>query len=623
MIFVFHLVNRLMRKRFEYLGLSVLSWILLFQLFRLIFLVYETHKGDHIPPGLIPAIAFHGLKMDLSFACYLVMIPTLVTAFTAAHWNWYSVFLKYYSRFTTFLVALLLVSDLEMFRAWGFRVDATPLSYLLSPTEAWASVSSSPLLFLFSLLGITLFFTNKLFQTLIIRTVPHFSETSRLLTIPVFIVSSAALIIPIRGGLQLAPMNQSTVYFSENNFANNAAVNPCWNFFNSLVNGENDKKNPFLFLDEKTAQSLIADLKMPAGQYDTPLLDTTKQVNVLIIIWESLTAKAVGSLNGMPGITPRFDSLSKEGIFFRSIYASGNRSDKGMVATLSGYPAQPTTSIIKIPTKTSSLPSLPKSFKEKGYFTSFYYGGESEFANMKSYFLQQGFDRLTDKNQFEEKDMNSKWGAHDHVVYNRLLTDLDSTRSPFFTTLFTLSSHEPFEVPVPTVIKGNDEQNLFLNALHYADASLGDFITKAKTRAWWNNTLVIILADHGHVLPRTSKREIDDFHIPMLWLGGALKKNPMVIDTLASQTDLAASLLGQLGMPHDQYKWSTSIFQPNRQSFAYFAFNNGFGWLRPKGYIVHDNVSRKVIEKSGNLTEKQVNTGRAYLQTSFADFLNR
>lgn len=612
-----------MRKRFEYLGISLLSWILIFQLFRLFFLFYQHDKSQHLPAALIPQIALHGLKMDLSFACYLIAIPTLLLAFTANKWKWYLTFLTYYSAFTALLVGLLLVSDLEVFRAWGFRLDTTPLAYLVTPKEAWASVSGSPVVFLFTLLGATILITFFLFQTIKKRTLGSIPRTPVLLSFFVFVFSTAVLIIPIRGGLQLAPMNQSTVYFSDNNFANNAAVNACWNFFDSVLKGGDLKENPFTFFDEKTAFSITNQLKT-SGSEEIKLLPNDEKVNVLLIIWESFTAKAVGSLNGMPGITPNFEALTKDGIYFKNVYASGNRSDKGMVAILSGYPAQPTTSIIKIPSKTISLPSLPKQFSKQGYFTSFYYGGESEFANMKSYFLQQGFDRIIDKNQFNESDMNSKWGAHDHVVFNRLLNDIDTVQTPFFTTLFTLSSHEPFEVPVPTTIKGTDDQSLFLNALNYTDKSLGDFISKAKTKPWWNSTLVIIIADHGHPMPKISKNTSDDFHIPMLWLGGALKGKTAIIDTLASQTDLAATLLNQLNLSSNEYAWSTSIFQKNRIPFAYFTYNNGFGWEKPVGYFIHDNVSRKVIERSAiPLDTMELRTGRAYLQSSYTDFLNR
>lgn len=611
-----------MRKRFEFAVLYGLAWTILFQLFRIIFLLYHYKKTLELPSFMWVKSAWYGLRMDVSFAGYILIIPALLLAFTAKSWKWYEKFMLIYSTIVSFSIVFLTIADLELFRAWGFRIDGTSLHYLKTPLEAWASMSSAPV-FLLCCLFILLFFV--VYQILIKiqrRTIRFFLKVSWFVTLPVFIVFAGTIVIPIRGGLQQIPMNESVVFFSSKSFANYAAVNVPWNYVSSLMSESYTKNNPFIYSEQKIADRKIIDLYKSNGSIEQ-IISTDKPVNVLVIIWESFTAKVVSGLNGMKGITPQFDSLSREGILFTNMYASGNRSDKGMVAILSGYPAQPTNSIIKIPNKTISLPSVPKTFHKKGYFTSFYYGGETEFANMKSYFLQQQFNNIIDKHDFASADMNSKWGAHDHVVLNRLLTDLDNQKQPFFTTLFTLSSHEPFEVPVKTVIKGNDQEHLFLNALHYSDASIGDFIKKAKTKSWWNNTLIIIVADHGHPLPETSDKKPDEFHIPMLWLGGVLKSKNIRIDTLCSQTDLAATLLDQLKLPSESFKWSNDIFRKNRVPFAYFAFNNGFGWMKPAGFVIRDNIGGNITEQKGNLKPGETELGKAYLQSSFNDYLQR
>ena len=274
-------------------------------------------------------------------------------------------------------------------------------------------------------------------------------------------------------------MNQSAVYYASDHFANQLAVNAPWNFFSSVVNKTGSTVNPYLAMDQPQADSLVNELR-PSGIDFKSYVVADSTINVVLIIWESLTAKVVAPLGGVPGVTPKFEELAKEGLLFTNFYASGDRSDKGLIAILSGYPSQPITSIVKYPKKSLSLPSLPKTFNENGYHTSFYYGGETEFANMKSYLLQQGFERIVDKHRFAQKQMNSKWGAHDHVVFNRLLSDLDREKTPFFSTIFTLSSHEPYDVPVPTAIPGTDNEHRFMNAHHYTDESLYDFISQVK-----------------------------------------------------------------------------------------------------------------------------------------------
>lgn len=611
-----------MINRVKFLGIYAFCWILIFQFFRGIFFLYHHSEALEIGGYLIGKSAQLGLRMDISFAAYILMIPTLLIGFTAKKWNWYRLFMKIYSFVVGTIISLLTVCDLELFKAWGFRIDSTIFTYLSSPAEAMASAGATPIFGLSILLIFLSFMVSWSLFTIIQRSVPHFTPISWIASIPVYTFLGAVLIIPIRGGLQQIPMNVSNVFFSDKSFANHAAVNLPWNFVSSIINASYDKTNPFAFTSQVQEKQTLSEL-YPEGTADTLLLRKTANPNVLIIIWESLTAKVVAELGGPENITPNFSQLTKEGILFTNMYASGNRSDKGMVAILSGYPAQPHRSIIKIPTKTNALPSLPKVFKAQQYSTAYYYGGESEFANMKSYFLQQGYDKIIDKHDFQQSDMNSKWGAHDHMVLNKLLHDLDHQKAPFFTTVFTLSSHEPFEVPVPTVIEGKSNEKLFLNAHHYTDASIGDFIQKAKKTAWWDNTLVVIIADHGHPLPENPKGKTNEFHIPMLWLGGVVERNAIKIDTLCSQTDFAATLLNQLQLPSQDFQWSNDIFKKNRQPFAYFSFPNAFGWVKPNGSFVRDNIGGNIIERHGTISEKDITTGKTYLQASFADYLKR
>jgi phosphoglycerol transferase MdoB-like AlkP superfamily enzyme len=611
-----------MRKRLEFVAILGLLWILIFQLFRIIFLAYHYKKSLELPAHFWVKSAWHGLRMDVSFTGYILVLPTLLLIFSSKKWLWYHKTMRMYLAVISLLILLLTIVDLELFRAWGFRIDATSLHYLKTPSEAWASVSSAPVIPLLCLMAILYFVMLRLFWSVADRTILFFAKTAWPYTTIVFLVLTGALIIPIRGGLQLAPMNESAVFFSEKSFANYAAINVPWNYMSSVVHSRYSKKNPFAYFNPKEANDKVAALYKPDGETEQ-VIEITQPLNVIVIIWESFTAKVVEGLDGVKGVTPQFEALSKEGILFTQMYASGNRSDKGMVAILSGYPAQPTTSIIKVPTKTISLPSVPRTFQQAGWNTSFYYGGETEFANMKSYFLQQGFDKITDKLAFGKEEMNSKWGAHDHVVLKRLLNDLDAMKQPFFSTLFTLSSHEPFEVPVKPVIHGNDPENLFLNSLHYSDASIGAFVKEAKTKEWWKNTLIVILADHGHPLPDRSEAKPSEFHIPMLWIGGVVKQKGVRINSLCSQTDLATTLLNQVGLPSQSFLWSNDIFKKNRTPFAYFAFNNGLGWINPNGFVIRDNIGGNIIEQGGKPGNEAVEVGKAYLQASYTDYLAR
>jgi phosphoglycerol transferase MdoB-like AlkP superfamily enzyme len=521
-----------------------------------------------------------------------------------------------------FIISLLIVIDLQVFNTWGYRIDATPLYYLKSPKEAWASVSSSPIFQLILSFILLLIVASYIVYRVITKNINSWVYTPNRYMVPLVLVITAALIIPIRGGFQLAPMNQSTVYFSNNNFANIAAVNATWNFFGSLVNGNYEKVNPFTYLPKEELTNNIKELYSRSGNTDFVIKKEIQKPNVLLIVWESFTQKVIAkTINGVE-VTPNFNRLKKEGIYFSNCFASGDRTDKGLPAILSGYPAQPINSIIIEPNKSAKLPVLSKNFEENGYSTSFYYGGEAEFANIKSYLYGANFQRIITKNDFESKDWNSKWGAHDHVVFNKLLNELSSKPQPFFSTMLTLSSHEPFEIPRESKISGDDETSKFFDSMNYADESLGEFIESAKKQPWWQNTIVIIVADHGHRLPETNQKT-DDFRIPMLWLGGALNKTGVEIGNYTSQIDIASTLLHQLGINSYAYNWSKNIFDQKTKQWAFYCFNNGFGFTQPQKDLIFDNVGKKIIQQNGIITPKDIEYGKSLMQRMYQDYLDK
>jgi len=260
-----------------------------------------------------------------------------------------------------------------------------------------------------------------------------------------------------------------------------------------------------------------------------------------------------------------------------------------------------------------------------GYYNRFYYGGSLSFANYQGFLTNGNFDQLVGIDDFESKDLNSKWGAHDHVVFERLLKDLNNKpHEPFFTFLFTLSSHEPFDVPMKRVIEGNSEDSLFLNAAHYADQSLKNFIEKAKKTTWWENTLVILVADHGTIIPfNTPNHALEKFQIPMIWLGGALSVKDTVLTKYASQTDIAKTLLVQMNVSARNFEYSNNIFAQDFEGYAFYAFNNGFGFVEKNTKLIFDNNNGKYILSESVSDSLQLDYGKALLQVLSDDFQRR
>lgn len=605
-----------MKDRLRFFGLLSLYWLTFFVLSRVLFLVYLHEQTASLTLNEILTPLALGLRMDAAMTAYWMIISGLV--FTASPFISNRMISLIQGSFTIlFLIicSLVVVADIELYKHWGFRINSTPLMYIGS--EAAGSVSPSVVI---ALVAIFLLLFSSFLIIYMKRLAPGLKTLNPLEKkwAPVWLILTVALIIPIRSSFSVAPLNTGFVYFHKTKaFPNHAGINPVWNFLRSITRDNKSKYPDNFVLDyEEDFQKLIR------SEGNTTSLVSKAKPNVILIILESFTAKIIEPLGGIPEITPSLNALTKEGILFTNFYSSGDRTDKGLVSILSGYPAQPRTSIIKYPDKTQNLPYLPKAMEKLGYHTSFVYGGDIGFANMESYLTNAGFSNITSDDDFDSDMDNSKWGIADHFVFNQLLQECDTAKNPFFKVMLSLSSHEPFEVPMEPVFKGEDESSKFLNSCYYTDKSLGEFIREAKKKEWWDNTLIIITADHGHRFPNPNElKDKERFKIPMLWLGGAISKQDTIIQTFGVQTDISNTLLNQFESGFDEFTFSKNMMASDAKSFALYVFNNGFGYVAPDHENIYDFDLQNYLKKEGN--EKELPFGKAYMQKLFHDYNNR
>ncbi len=637
-----------MQRRFTFQPRYFLFWLLFFAVSRGLFLAYHFAHTRQLAASTLLSTFGYGLRLDASAAAYLCLLPFLlfvVDALLRPRWALGRV-VGAYSAVVGTVVAVMVTADLELYRTWGFRLDDTPLQYLNSPGEMAASAGSGPIGLLLALLAGLLLGGWLLYNAVVgqLRPLPAWFGRGRAALAG--LLCAALLVLPMRGGTQQIPINQSDVYFSSVPFANHAALNAPWNLVVTMR--QRSQEQPLRpFMTDGSARRLVAQVyplaangpasapkpqPRPAADSAGTAADSVNQLlvvprpNVLFIILESFTAKLVGCVGGEPGVTPVLDSLARTGVLFSHIYAAGDRSQKGLVALLSGYPNQPTTSIIKYPRKTEHLPHLCQALAAVGYHSHYYYGGELAFANMKSYLQSAGYEKFTERSDFAPADQNSKWGAHDEALFARMLTDLSRQPTPFFVTAFTLSSHEPFEVPMKPVFPGSDEAALFRNSVHYTDRELGKFLRQARQQPWYAHTLLVLCADHGHPQPgNTANDDPLKFHIPLLLAGGALQPaaRGRVVPLIGSQTDVAATLLRQLGLPAQQFVWSRDLLVPGARPWAYYCYTDGLGAVGPAGTVTFDNVGRRVTRRDATVPAEQLRWGQAMEQVSWADFLRR
>jgi phosphoglycerol transferase MdoB-like AlkP superfamily enzyme len=609
------------RKLLSLLAYSIF-WLVFFSFARLYFIIIHNKEAAGLTFNILAGTFTNGLKLDVSATAYILVIPMLTLL--PSIWikgDWFRHFVRIYTWIILLISTAIIAGDAELYSYWGFRMDYTPLLYLKTPQEAAASVSTGKIIAV-SLVVITI---TIIFGLLYDKIIDKRFENKEALRqrVPVtlfFLILWGSLIIPIRGGFGLAPINAGTVYFNDDMFANHTAINVVWNVGASYFNRK-PSANPYAFGDLNSAAALTDSLTSKRGIPEKVLNNT--RPNILIIILESFGSRMVGSLGGDSLTTPNLNRFIEEGIVFSNFYASGNRTDKALPAILDGYPAQPATSIIKEPKKTQSLNSLVKIMNGLGYSSSFWYGGDINFANFKSFVLASGFSQIITMENFDPSCYNSKWGVHDHLFFEALQDSMKIIKEPFFRVILTLSSHEPFDVPMAPVFEGKDELTKFRNSVYYTDRTIGSFIDWAKTAHWWENSLVIFVADHCR------RNSLEDlvfspaiFKIPMLWLGGALNEKGRRIEKLGTQVDIPVTLLNQLDIQAD-FPFSKDLLSDKSHSFAFYVYNEGFAFITDSSAVIYDQKLGSPVLKTGVDTENTENLGKAYLQVLYDDYMKR
>jgi phosphoglycerol transferase MdoB-like AlkP superfamily enzyme len=596
-------------------------WMLFFSLARLLFMIYHANlSGVLVFREWISVLAI-GLKHDLSVSSYCMLIPlALPMLLFFLPFRSISSMVKLYFLVLLAIVSLLVAVDMELYSYWGFRLDASPLLYATHPKEMMASVSSWIIMRQFLIAGALWWLFFLAFRRWVMPT-EGYSFKPSLISVPGFLLTIGLLIVPIRGGFGKAPMNVGSVYYFEKQFANHAAVNVVFNLGYSLSHLD-AQINPYVVMDRVVAKSLV-DNSLLRDTCPAPLMLNTYRPNILILLLESFTSKAIASVGGLPGITPHFDSIAREGILFNNLYSSGSRSDRGLVAVISGYPALPTQGIMLYPSKSQGLPFVSRELGKLGYHSSFFYGGDVDFGGMRGYLSTGGFNTIISLPDFGKQTGRTAWGIFDQYVFDSLATYLEEQQAPFFSLFFTLTSHEPYILPNRPVVASEDNDTRFLNAIHYTDSCLGVFLTRSKQSSWWKNTLVILLADHGSEHPGNDGIfDIPRYKIPMIWTGGAVKKDT-VINCFASQADLPATLLAQMGLDNTAFTFSRNIFLLDDEDGTLFFFNDGFGFVSGQASFTWDNKSGRLLNSSGENQENCLRYAKAYQQVLVDDFISR
>lgn len=606
-----------------------LSFIAAFIAAKLVFLGCYA-SAEPVGVADIFAVVRHGLSLDLATAAYLTALPTL--AAIALLWlpikaaRWIVRLMAAYLGIVAIVLVLAFTADTSLYAFWGFKLSAAVLPYLDNAEGITRSVSFGYLLIRILIIMIVaaaiaycLWRQLSYRDRLLVRSwypwrrrifepsgpadIPphHFRRPT--LTIA-YIVALPLLLLAARGGFGVSTTNVGQVYFSERQYLNHAAVNPVFSFMASLEHGAGDY-DIYHYYSEAEAAQIVRGLYTTSSK-GTPRLVAARRPDILLIImegggWQMMT----------PEIMPRLHAEARRALSFTRCYAASWRTDRGVLSTLSGYPAFPEVSVMKMPDKSRTMPSIAATLRSRGYATTFLYGGDANFTNMRSYLMATGWQRIISEDDYTASQRgDSKWGVRDDITADTIPALLDGGRQPTLTAWLTLSSHEPWDVPEQRLTGKED------NSFAYLDNCIGRLFDRLRKSGRWSRTLVVITADHNIGHRNTGREDPEHDHIPFIITGGALASHRQV-PTLCSQTDIAATLLAQLGLPHAGFAFSRDVLSPAyRRHSAVNMFSNGFALQADGRSLVYDLGTTRSISKPDERLER---LGKAILQTTAKD----
>ncbi|WP_221276058.1 LTA synthase family protein [Mucilaginibacter lappiensis] len=609
-------------------------WLLFFVITRLTFELYFFYKIRGAGFGEILQTFFYGFRLDASATAYICTIPLLVFII-----NWCipssrikPIWLKIYVGIILFCISLNTILNFNIFREWGTKVTFRVFSsFYHAPSEALASSGSSPVGKCI-LIGILLLSSGALLSYYVIDY--NFKKPAAKPGLKIVLICLLVFVnfLFMRGGLQTEPINQNAAYFADKEILNQSALNTEWNLFNNIFENFRKPYNPYTFMKPADAEKLVHDSYTTRADSSLKML-TTDRPNVVIIQLESYTASIIESLGGDKGVAPNFEKFIQQGVLFNNIYSSADRTDKGIISIMSGFPSQAIRTIIADTLKQRKLPALSVVFKNAGYHTSYFYGGKSSYMDFNIFMNSHAIDQITDESAFAPAQVQTKWGVYDDVLLTRHLQFAQQQKQLFFSYLQTSTNHEPFVLPVKAHFPADedgDASNQFRSTAYFTDSCLNAYFEQAKKQAWYKNTLFILVADHGHRLPRNVAEAYDPvkYHIPLLFFGDVIKPEyrGKKINKLGGQTDIAATLLSQLGVPHNQFTWSKDLLDPASKDFAFFTWDNGFGFMTPQQSISYDNSGRRIVYKGNKnageaVTAKTLQQGKAFLQLVYTEYM--
>lgn len=575
----------------------LLFWILIFDFQRLLFSIHNIEKAFENGFWDWVQVFFQSIRLDIATGAALSAIPFVVLfVYFIAQRKWLFTTFKIILFIEVVIVSMIHGGEINAYTEWNHKLTSRVFMHLSHPDEVFRTADYGMTFWFIFYLLLEVVFGWKIMRFIFktrrfsLGRVSILSGTlNSIVTLPVILGVSFVF---MRGGLQQIPINIDSAYFSKNYVVNDISVNSPYFFAKSylLYNRSNIDEYISNYPEEKVNR-LLDDFYNYPKEHDQIILEN-RRPNLVFVILESWTATVSSKITGKPGATPEFDKLAEDGVLFTNLYATGSTSEIGNASIFSGYPALPEISISMQPFKHRKITSLNQTLDSLDYTSGYIFSGDLKYGNIEGYFSDHGFDDLADESDFPSGLPRGKLNYYDEELYNLFLDRIQSTKEPFIHCAFTGSTHSPYDYPPHGKKRWSGKENDFMNSVIYADQCLADFVDSCRQFDWYDQTLFVFVADHGHASPYVlNPSDSKSFRIPLLLYGTPIKAaaRGTVVDKVGSQSDIAATLLYQMGIDHNgYYPWSKDLLNPASPEFALHATIRGYGWVTPKGKFTYN-----------------------------------
>jgi phosphoglycerol transferase MdoB-like AlkP superfamily enzyme len=552
---------------------------------------------------------FMGLRFDIVVAGYLLLLPFFIlTIISVSNYNLKLVLrLLYYFMILISTIALILsAADIPYFDQFFSRISVSALQWIDSPVFILKMIIQEPRYYLILLpLILVLFIYYKLLKNIFASySQNNIVKPNKAIHILLSILFIIVMLVGIRGRVEIkSPIRVGTAYFCNNSFLNQAGLNPVFTFITSYL----DKVNPYNkylnLMDDGLAVRNVQkyfnvgpnEIDSPIARWINPEKVSSEKPNIVIVIMESMSAAKMGRYGSKDQLTPHLDTLAQQGLSFDNIYTAGIHTYNGVFSTLFSFPAL----AAQHPMKASNMlkyNGIASTLKQFDYQTVYFTTHDGQFDNAEGFLYHNSFDKVYTKSDYPDEKILSTLGVPDDYLFDfagSKLDDLNSTNKPFLSIILTASDHGPYIIPEYFKPKPNE---ITKQIVEYADWSIGKFISNAKMKSWFENTIFVFVADHGAALSPVYEMPINYHHSPLIFYAPKIFKEPKVYNQIGGQIDIFPTIMGLLNYPYMNNTFGVDLLKEWRP-YICFSADDKYGVLSDSLFLIVNNQGRESLFK--------------------------